>query len=325
MQTYRFALTMAGDIADITTLDTSCKRSAFRCLSCDGAMVARLGMVRDRCFAHTSVGNCSSETYLHVLGKFLFSQVFKGCQRDGRPFWVGRIREICSDIYIGDYYVGRTKPRLISDKVDFCRFYDNIETECGIGGFVADLLLTDKGGRKKPTCLEIKVSHGLTEEKSGSGLQIIEITVISETVLAAMQEADVPAEAVSWTGFPDPTKRIEALVSDLRMHFGEQVLRFDTQLGQTDAIQIYWHIHKMEYVAIRGGIVVGVGSSISAAAEAAGVSISPVLKLPTESIRDQLPSRPEYLASRIEYPEGESSLLEEVIAVFGGQVLEDDY
>jgi len=56
MQTYRFASDVNGNVADVKTLDTSCRRSGFRCISCGSAMVARLGAIRDRCFAHSSLG-----------------------------------------------------------------------------------------------------------------------------------------------------------------------------------------------------------------------------------------------------------------------------
>jgi len=150
VQTYRFASDMSGGVTDVKSLDTSSRRSGFRCISCGGAMVARLGLIRDRCFAHSSVGNCSPETYLHVLGKYLFSKAFGACVRDGRPYWIGRGREVCSDVYIGDYYFGRTPVSVVPERIDLCRFYDAVETERGVGGFIADLLLQDTRGRKKP-------------------------------------------------------------------------------------------------------------------------------------------------------------------------------
>lgn len=316
MQTYRFASDMSGGVTDVKSLDTSSRRSGFRCISCGGAMVARLGLIRDRCFAHSSVGNCSPETYLHVLGKYLFSKAFGACVRDGRPYWIGRGREVCSDVYIGDYYFGRTPVSVVPERIDLCRFYDAVETERGVGGFIADLLLQDTRGRKKPICVEIKVSHGLTEEKRRSGQQIIEITVDSERDLSSIEDADVPTDSAEWV-MPADTPKVLIVQSSIREPpalFGSKALNFVRTVGDEVRVQIYWNVVRQEYVAAKERGILGAGPTVEAAADAAGYPLPPISPPQvTSSLRQRPSSRGE--TSEI------SSFLVDVLAVFGGKLL----
>lgn len=281
-------------------------------------MVARLGVVRDRCFAHFSVGNCSPETYLHVLGKYLFSKAFRDCVRDGRPYCIGRRREVCSDVYIGEYYVGRTPASIVPERIDLCRFYDAVETERGVGGFIADLLLRDTRSKKKPICIEIKVTHGLTEKKRQSGQQIIEIAVASERDLLSLENADVPEELAEWVLSAEAPKVliVQSSICELSALFGGYPLSHFRTVGDKVTVQIYWNEVKQEYVAVREEVILGTGLSVEAAADAAGCPLSPISPPQVISpLRERPSSRAE--ASEI------TDFLVEVLAVFGGQLPDD--
>jgi hypothetical protein len=321
MQTYRFASDLNGSVTDVKSLDTSGRRSGFQCISCGDAMVARLGAIRDRCFAHASLGTCSPETYLHVLGKYLFSKAFRECIRHGWPYWVGRRGEVCSDVYIGEYYVGRTPVSTVTERVNLCRFYDAVETERGVGGFVADLLLQDTGGKKKPIFVEMKVSHGLTEAKRRSGQQIIEITIASERDLSSIEDADVPADLAEWVMPVKPPKvsTVQSTIRELPALFGTEALSYFRTIGDGVGLQIYRNVVRHEYVALRDGFIIGTGSTAEMAATAAGFSTPPVAPLWVVPSQPSQPASPPRHEGTAETP----SFLDEVLAVFGGRLLDD--
>ena len=70
---------------------------------------------------------------------------------------------------------GRTAPRWH----DLTRYYDTARLERRDGRFVPDLLLTDGTGRFPKLYVEIHVSHAVTPQKAGSGVAILDQSVMA--------------------------------------------------------------------------------------------------------------------------------------------------
>ncbi len=177
---YNYALDEQGHLVSIK--QAYLKRNeghTYHCIVCGAGMIARLGVVRDWHFAHCNDEvHCGAETYLHMIAKRLLKEKF---EKD-KPFMVGYYRDIkCSDYETCPFAKNEEchKPRL--ETFDLKEFYDTCEEEKSVGGFIADLLLTNSSKpNREPVLIEIQVSHKSTSQKRDSGLRIIEIRVKNE-------------------------------------------------------------------------------------------------------------------------------------------------
>lgn len=163
---------------------------SYYCIGCGAGMRTRLGVVRDWHFAHRAEEeHCNSETYLHKLAKRLIREKF---EKD-EPFEVGYYRDvICSDKESCPF--SKADECLVNklETFDLKEFYDTCEEERSVGGFVADLLLTNSSKPDRaPVLIEIQVSHKSTPQKCDSGLRIIEIRVKSEDDITALLSAPI--------------------------------------------------------------------------------------------------------------------------------------
>lgn len=192
---YRYALGANGETVDVTTLAPEQRDTLkpFRCLGCDGDMVARLPRERKKHFAHRAHTACSTETYLHRLAKRRFVATYSRCVASGRPFLLRyTVQERCSH-YAQTLGLSCDRERIVEH--DLTRIFSSVEEEREIRGFRADVLLSSPA-RADVLLVELVVSHPCSEEKRESGLRILEMTIESEDDIAAIGTARIDATAV---------------------------------------------------------------------------------------------------------------------------------
>jgi competence CoiA-like predicted nuclease len=151
---YDYAIDSQGLIIRINEVDSQSK-SQYKCIECDSEMIAKTGEIKEWHFAHKNIANCSGEGYLHKLAK--------------RVFFENKSMQIIS-------YKEFIFPMLNDSKGNLADVFDIWEYEKTIDKYRADILLSSSKHDYK-VMIEIKVSHGLSNEKLSSGIPIIEINI----------------------------------------------------------------------------------------------------------------------------------------------------
>jgi len=161
-------------------------RGPYHCLSCGHVMVPALGKRRLHHFKHKAgrPGNCSNESYFHLLAKLTLFASLQRAIEGIEPFLI--LREapgICSRHEKSFGVACKGQGVLVSQ--DIAEHYDTVHLEAGIDGFVADILLTSsKTGAR--LLVEIVVTHECDGQKIASGLPILEIPIASEEAAASL-------------------------------------------------------------------------------------------------------------------------------------------
>lgn len=186
-------------IEDVTEDNRHEKRLC--CLSCGNEMIPKLGKEREHHFAHKTLCNCNGETYLHKLAKIRLRKEF---ERNPASFLMQlRGDLLCENhktcfFHASDYCKEEDK---LLPAINLHKWYDTIQEEVSINGFVADLLLTSKEyPERRPLLIEVVVTHRCDISKIRSGLKIIEVPVRSEEQI----------EKVCQVGFIQPEWRDES-------------------------------------------------------------------------------------------------------------------
>lgn len=196
---YQYSLDEKGELVNINSLTRESRRlHTYRCIGCGNILLPRaIGSLKRRPhFYHKEQIDCSSETYLHKLGKRIIKERFYSSESFNisypvtvacnNPACVLR-NELCKDINQ-------------QHEVNLKEIYDTCKEEVSINGFVADLLLSsNKCPNIPPILIEICVSHACEDEKRNSGLKIIEIKIKEENDLITIFSDGVLKEIVpSW-------------------------------------------------------------------------------------------------------------------------------
>lgn len=159
-------------------------RGKYFCIGCGSEMSAALGNVREHYFRHTSENSCSSETYLHKLGKLVLKRRFYS----DKPFIIMYMaaqtacpnREKCR---LRALFNCEENDEKKLRAFDLKETFDTCEEEGCVGMFRADLKLSHSKYPNRVLLLEIAVSHDCSEEKIHSGKHIIEIKIEKEADL----------------------------------------------------------------------------------------------------------------------------------------------
>lgn len=177
---YQYAKNENGDIIDIENVTKEYRKyHKFFCISCGDEMVAKIGEIKAKHFAHkTETSNCSPETYLHKLAKNVLKERFYS----DKPFEITYCQDImCSDKDSCKFYIGSDCKEMIQKTFDIKQYYDTCQEEMKVGSFIADLKLTSSEyPNRPPIMIEIYVTHKCTVEKRESGIRIIEIHIENE-------------------------------------------------------------------------------------------------------------------------------------------------
>lgn len=180
---YRYALDQHDQPIDVfglerSLLDPGC---VFRCVACGGELVAKLGDIKAKHFAHKSLtSNCAYESYLHQLAKRTFYAEYSKCLENNKPFHLVRTESVTCNHF--EHKHGYTCARTENKHHDLIKYFDRVALEKHHNGFVADVLLqSSKTG--EVLFVEFAVTHKCEEEKIRSGLRIVEYSLTDEEQL----------------------------------------------------------------------------------------------------------------------------------------------
>ncbi|MBR5644223.1 MAG: hypothetical protein IKW77_08550 [Salinivirgaceae bacterium] len=188
---YIYALDEQGQTVSINDIPNEDKSlHTYHCISCNAAMIPRMGKVRKWHFAHKGTEeHCNPETYLHKLAKRLVKEKFD----DSNSFEISYYQDVkcsllqtCSLAQKSDCHYKMLKT------YDLKKYYDTCNVEQPIDNYIADLLLTNsKQPSIKPILIEIQVSHECEIEKKKSGLHIIELRIKDENGITDLLKTDL--------------------------------------------------------------------------------------------------------------------------------------
>jgi hypothetical protein len=189
---YRHALDPFDKLVDISSVTSEARSGPFHCLVCERQMIPVLrGVKRQKHFRHQVETNCSGETYLHLLGKRFFYQVYSQCVSDKQPFTlVFKTEVMCTTCQDEQSISCDLDPEL--KERDLPRYYPKIRLEVPEGGFIPDLLLESSQGDK--IFVEIAVTHVVEDSKRSSGYRVIELRLETEDDLAPILDRRISQE-----------------------------------------------------------------------------------------------------------------------------------
>ena len=173
---YKYAWS-GEEAVHIDSVLPSDRKGEYTCIGCGKALVPALGTIRQHHFRHKVVTNCSPETYLHKLAKEKFYETYKHCLDNGIPFLITfSVNYKCNFSSWIPSTLWCTKP--LQETYDLTKYFSMIDIETPHGDFIPDILLRNTNGTA--LYLEMKVSHGSTQEKINSGTRIIEMKISCE-------------------------------------------------------------------------------------------------------------------------------------------------
>src|SRR5262245_48969182 len=141
-----YALNSQNQLVSISNV-TKGTQDIFHCCNCRDRMIPKKGEINIHHFAHKSVA-CSPESYLHKLAKLKFFISYSKRLSEKKPFFLEYILdENCNSC---DQNLGITCHfQNTSQLYDITKYFDKIEIEKGIDGFIADVLLSSSKTNEK--------------------------------------------------------------------------------------------------------------------------------------------------------------------------------
>ena len=165
---YHYALNDNGGIVDITDVDKENRKvQRFVCINCGEEMIAKLGEIKVRHFAHKSeTPDCSSETYLHKLAKLRLKEKFYSSESFEIAYW----QEVkCSDKSSCPFFKEEECKEKKLKSFDIKKYYDTWQEEHRADSFIADLKISSSlNPDLPPVIIEIYVSHKCSMPKKES-------------------------------------------------------------------------------------------------------------------------------------------------------------
>ena len=165
-------------ISDVTKEDRKSQR--FFCINCGEEMIAKLGEIKSRHFAHKAETlDCNSETYLHKLAKLRLKEKFYSAASFEIAYW----QEVkCSDKSSCPFFKEEECKEKRLKSFDLKKYYDTCQEEQREDSFIADLKISSSQNPKRPpVTIEIYVSHKCSLPKKESGIRIIEVRIKDES------------------------------------------------------------------------------------------------------------------------------------------------
>jgi hypothetical protein len=185
---YKFAYDNQSRLINIASLSKENKLliNDFTCIACGDKLVARLGEINTKHFAHKHEVTCSGETYLHALGKKLFYDEYNYCLQTCKPFYLSFTRNKICDSLENKHGLSC---HLEDEEIDYdlTKSFQNILVEKQEGIFIPDLLLISEKSKEK-IFIEVAVTHQSTLQKRSSSNKIIEFKVYDEADLNFIQK-----------------------------------------------------------------------------------------------------------------------------------------
>ncbi|WDZ75848.1 hypothetical protein PWG15_14685 [Ensifer adhaerens] len=179
---YRYAQTADGATVDIVDLSRERPREQgqFICFSCKRDLIPVLGLRREKHFRHRFEGEvpCTRETYLHTLAKKQIVDGFVAAVQSQRPYTLTLPVERHCTRWMDELGVTCVQAMGWHD-FDLTHYFDRVEEEAGVDGFVSDVLLTSSKSNET-LLIEVAVTHRCEANKINSGLRIVEVSVTVE-------------------------------------------------------------------------------------------------------------------------------------------------
>ena len=197
---YSYCLDENNELVHIDSVTEENRHShTYHCLECGQEMISK-ALSSEKVkpyFAHKSNTECSGnfESYLHKVSKWRIKKYFD----DGGSYQFKRVQELpCNEvdscIFSKEWCKGK-----ISRTFNIRDFYDTIEEEKTVNGYVADLYFSDSRNLEREGLLiEIYVKHPCEPEKIASGMKIIEAVI--------KEESDI--DYILKNGFPEDGKKM---------------------------------------------------------------------------------------------------------------------
>lgn len=189
MVTWQYALSDDGSLKNISDVtDAYRKVHNFTCFGCDKELFAIRGSKKERHFRHAPSCVCNPETYLHQLGKKMFTEFFDKVKAQNKRLLVDFLQtKICvnPDCPLGkDHCVENVGEYEEFELFPHFNHYE-VEKYDPDTGLTPDILLTNDDGEK--VYIEIFVNHPSSEEKIKSNIPIVEISLSEESDLKCLQ------------------------------------------------------------------------------------------------------------------------------------------
>jgi hypothetical protein len=180
---YQYAINSNGKTVNAGDLIPSIevRSETYKCFSCGNILIPVLGEKIKKHFRHKAdiQVQCSSETYLHKLGKIRFYDIYNSCLTEKLPFWIEiAVKQKCK---FQKQFQHICTLKNCTERFDITQYFKNIKLERKDNSFIPDLLLTSDKGEK--IYIEIAVSHKSTQRKIHSGNRIIELAIDQESDL----------------------------------------------------------------------------------------------------------------------------------------------
>ena len=184
MVKYKFAKLENGGVVSINAI-TDNLRSAndFFCIGCESQLIARLGKIMPKHFAHKKPCTSNKETYLHKAGKKIFRENYEESLISNNPiileYNVNRICTCYKEVtdHECNYGIGVEEFNL-TDR------FKSIEEEFFFEGFKPDLRIFND---LESILIEIAVTHKSSDEKIASSHRIIEFQIEEEEDLELLK------------------------------------------------------------------------------------------------------------------------------------------
>ena len=180
---YGFCLDENNELARISAVTVENKhRHTYHCLECGQEMIPK-ALSSEKVkpyFAHKPGTECSGsfESYLHKVAKWRIKKYFN----DGGSYQFKRVQELPCKELDSCMFAKEWCKGMVMKSFNVRDFYDTIEEEKCVNGYVADLFLSDsKNSKKEGLLIEICVKHPCEPEKIASGMKIIEAVIKDES------------------------------------------------------------------------------------------------------------------------------------------------
>lgn len=231
MIAYKYAKNSAGKRIDISELNHPNKDEEYTCIGCKKEMVPCMGKVRQHYFRHKIVGECVGETYLHLLGKMTFKEVYENCLENGDPYiFQFETKKICERDSEELGWACSSREVVVKD--DLTKQFTQLKIEKRDGEFIPDIQLISEN--EEVIYIEIAVTHKSEEKKQMSGKQIIEFLIENEDDIKNIESKTIQWKA-DWINtygiYPKPIRNGLCGKCEIKR-------KKDSKLREMDGIQL---------------------------------------------------------------------------------------
>lgn len=182
---YRYALDDQGVVIDVFALSNA-DRKDYQCLGCGNIVRPVLPETYKKHFRHKIHVACSSETYLHRIGKLLFEKNYRRCLDLQIPYLVEYpVPVICNYCSQRECDIGEE-----FKTYDLTKAFRILHVEKKDGELIPDLLLETEDGKQK-IYIEIAVTHSCSQAKVDSGVKIIELHLQADDDLEILEQTSL--------------------------------------------------------------------------------------------------------------------------------------